>query len=61
MNDCVWGMMFCYCELKCDKYLSANCEKGQEVLTNYQNDIDKALKPVKLRWQEMQQEGSIYI
>jgi len=61
MNDCIWCLIFCDCELKCDKYLSINSPKGEEIMTSYQNDIDKALKPVKLRWQEMQQEGSIYV
>jgi hypothetical protein len=38
-----------------------NSPEGEKIMTNYQNDIDKAIRPVKLRWQEIQQEGGIYV
>jgi hypothetical protein len=57
MNDCVWCFMFCDCERKCDKYLSANSPEGEKLIMDYQKDIDVALEPVKQKWQETFQNG----
>jgi len=48
MNDCLWyNVMVCEnCE-KCDKYLSMNSDRGSELRKEYEEEIEKALVPVK--------------
>ena len=52
MNDCIWSFIFCECEHKCEKYLSANLEKGREMLDAYEKDIAEVIEPVKFKWMQ---------
>jgi hypothetical protein len=52
MNDCVWCFIFCECNSKCERYLSANCQEGSEFLRQYEKEIDEAIEPVKKKYQE---------
>jgi len=49
MNDCVWGMTG-ICdgeECRCKLYHSANDIKGREIMTEFEEDLKEAFKPVK--------------
>jgi len=54
MNDCLW-FMICICECengRCDKYLSVNGDKGQEIAGQYDKDVEKALEPVRENYKQ---------
>lgn len=53
MNDCIWAWIGVCEEVRngaCDKYLSANCEKGYEISQQYEKDVEEALKPLMEKW-----------
>ena len=52
MNDCLIGFLI-ECEISCGDckhYISVNGTKGNELLEEYQEEIEKAIKPVKEKW-----------
>lgn len=61
MIDCIWAFIngVCDCENcgNCAEYLSANSEKGIELLEKYQEDVDKALEPVSAKWKTDKESG----
>ncbi len=55
MNDCVWAYIVgCSDEIgcKCCGYRSMNSDNGEEIMEAYEKDIEEAIKPVKVKWQE---------
>ena len=61
MNDCLWAFIngVCVCEHcdKCAEYLSANSEKGEELLEKYQGDLEEALQFVYAKWKADKESG----
>ena len=61
MNDCIWAFIngVCICENcgNCKEYLSANSEKGGELLEKYQADVEEALQPVYDKWRKDKESG----
>jgi hypothetical protein len=54
MNDCLWfWIKICECPSRCNKYLSVNSEKGNEVLQRYDLDVEEAIKPVREKYKVM--------
>lgn len=54
MNDCVFSFT-CICEdcpRRCDKYISANSEKGSVMLEEYETDVVAAIAPVRKKYKE---------
>lgn len=47
MNDCIWSWIVGCVNCRCNKYISANSEKGSEILEQYELDVEKAIEPVK--------------
>lgn len=51
MNDCLWFWIgICDCPGHCNKYLSVNSEKGNEIREKYDLDVEEALKPVREKY-----------
>ena len=47
MNDCIWSWINGCDNCRCDKYLSADSEKGESLLRAYQEQIEEAIEPIK--------------
>lgn len=56
MNDCLWCMIYGDKEHPGD-CLSINSQKGRELYSLYSADIERAITPVKLRWNKSLAEG----
>lgn len=52
MNYCVWAFIFCECEYKCDRYLSANCEEGYKIIEEYDKEVNEVVEPIRKKYQE---------
>lgn len=52
MNDCIWACILgCEDCNNCNKYISMNSERGEELLETYEKDVQKTLKPLKEKWE----------
>ncbi len=64
MNDCIWCWIGVCREYNCDqckKYLCANSDGGSALTKIYQEDVDEALKPVRVKYQKILDVASILI
>lgn len=51
MSDCFWGHIeVCKCKGMCEKYLSINSWKCEEIEERYFKDVEEALKPVREKY-----------
>lgn len=54
MNDCFWCFINGVCEgdncNDCKDYLSVNSGAGMELLNKYEQEVEKALKPLAKKW-----------
>lgn len=49
MNDCIWAMT-CICDCdnyRCENFISIDSKEGQDVMTFYQDLIDRELKVIR--------------
>lgn len=52
MNDCIWAYILgCEDCNNCNKYISMNSERGEELLETYEKDVQETLKPLKEKWE----------